>query len=420
MNRVQSTLRYAPFILAMAAMPTSPAAFGQQVVTIRASIGDSISPTSGDISKRSMDYFCELLGLGEESMSAAISLHEGYIAERRTARADRQQEIQAVQKQAQDEEDDSIFMKKLPEITTRIESRLKDIETRFMNDLRLLCDASDAAERWSRVERARRRETVLRLGASSSAGLDLIDIVKELKLDAEEAVAIEPLTLEYESELDRALISKQKLLDEQASNGPKSLTEISIDIEAIEKSRIAMQEAGAQVAAINASHARKIGGAMGETARTRFEQLIKERSYPRIYRESKISKDITASLGFSDLSDDQRKTIESIREQYSREVVTLNDAWAAAVRAQGAEGSDMAVSFGGSMGVLSMGDEPEEIARARKAKKDLDSTTREKLQSVLTSDQRERLPKDQEREPGQAIMIDGGTTIRVIGQPDSK
>jgi hypothetical protein len=39
---------------------------------------------------------------------------------------------------------------------------------------------------------------------------------------------------------------------------------------------------------------------------------------------------------------------------------------------------------------------------------------------VLTSDQRERLPKDQEREPGQAIMIDGGTTIRVIGQPDSK
>ncbi|MFN9993462.1 MAG: hypothetical protein ACK54H_08960 [Phycisphaerales bacterium] len=420
MNRVQSTLRYAPFILAMAAMPTPPAAFGQQVVTIRASIGDSISPTSGDISKRSMDYFCELLGLGEESMSAAISLHEGYIAERRTARADRQQEIQAVQKQAQDEEDDSIFMKKLPEITTRIESRLKDIETRFMNDLRLLCDASDAAERWSRVERARRRETVLRLGASSSAGLDLIDIVKELKLDAEEAVAIEPLTLEYESELDRALISKQKLLDEQASNGPKSLTEISIDIESIEKSRIAMQEAGAQVAAINASHARKIGGAMGETARTRFEQLIKERSYPRIYRESKISKDITASLGFSDLSDDQRKTIESIREQYSREVVTLNDAWAAAVRAQGAEGSDMAVSFGGSMGVLSMGDEPEEIARARKAKKDLDSTTREKLQSVLTSDQRERLPKDQEREPGQAIMIDGGTTIRVIGQPDSK
>jgi hypothetical protein len=404
----------------MAAMPTPPAAFGQQVVTIRASIGDSISPTSGDISKRSMDYFCELLGLGEESMSAAISLHEGYIAERRTARADRQQEIQAVQKQAQDEEDDSIFMKKLPEITTRIESRLKDIETRFMNDLRLLCDASDAAERWSRVERARRRETVLRLGASSSAGLDLIDIVKELKLDAEEAVAIEPLTLEYESELDRALISKQKLLDEQASNGPKSLTEISIDIESIEKSRIAMQEAGAQVAAINASHARKIGGAMGETARTRFEQLIKERSYPRIYRESKISKDITASLGFSDLSDDQRKTIESIREQYSREVVTLNDAWAAAVRAQGAEGSDMAVSFGGSMGVLSMGDEPEEIARARKAKKDLDSTTREKLQSVLTSDQRERLPKDQEREPGQAIMIDGGTTIRVIGQPDSK
>ena len=420
MNRVQSTLRYAPFILAMAAMPTPPAAFGQQVVTIRASIGDSISPTSGDISKRSMDYFCELLGLGEESMSAAISLHEGYIAERRTARADRQQEIQAVQKQAQDEEDDSIFMKKLPEITTRIESRLKDIETRFMNDLRLLCDASDAAERWSRVERARRRETVLRLGASSSAGLDLIDIVKELKLDAEEAVAIEPLTLEYESELDRALISKQKLLDEQASNGPKSLTEISIDIESIEKSRIAMQEAGAQVAAINASHARKIGGAMGETARTRFEQLIKERSYPRIYRESKISKDITASLGFSDLSDDQRKTIESIREQYSREVVTLNDAWAAAVRAQGAEGSDMAVSFGGSMGVLSMGDEPEEIARARKAKKDLDSTTREKLQSVLTSDQRERLPKDQEREPGQAIMIDGGTTSRVIGQPDSK
>jgi hypothetical protein len=393
-------------------------ASAQQVVTIRATIGDAIAPNGSDITKRSMERFCELLALSEDSRGSAMSLHEGYIAERKSVRAERQQEILAIQKQAQDDGDDSAFISKLPEVTTRGEKRLREIESRFMNDFKLLCDAPDADERWERVERARRRETVLRIGASAMGGVDLLEVLREMKPDATDAAAIDALCLEYEGDLDRALLAKQRLLDEQAANGPKSLTDF--DPEEMEKSRIAMKEAATQIADLNTSHARKIGAVMSDGTRMRFEQLLKERSYPRIYRQSKVAKDLVAALGFADLTEDQRKSLESMREQYDREVQTLNEAWESAVRAQDDAGADVAVSFGGSVGMLRMGDEPEPIARARKAKKDNDAATREKLSAVLTPEQRERLPKEVDSDVGNAIMIDGGTTIRMIEKPEPK
>lgn len=412
-----SPLLYATTI-AISAIVSQPQAIAQQVVTIRASVGEGFAPASGDITKRSLEQYCDLMDMNADARTAASSLHEGYLAERKAARAERQQEILALQKQSQDDGNEAAFIEKLPSITERFEKRLTDIESGFMSDFRLLCDASDADERWTRVERTRRRETILKVGAIQGSGLDLIEILRELKADPSESASIEPLCLEYESDLDRALLAKKSLLDAQKSRNSKSFTDI--DMEEFEKQRVEMKKASDAIAEITSSHARKFGAAMTDATRDRFERLLKERAFPRVYRESKVSKDMTAALGFADLTDDQRKSIEAIREQYSREVQSLNDTWAAAIRAQNESGGDLAVSFGGTMGVMRIGDEPEEIAKARASKKDFDGATRDKLASILTPEQRERLPKDDERDSGPAIMLDGGTSIRVIEKPEPK
>jgi hypothetical protein len=131
-----------------------------------------------------------------------------------------------------------------------------------------------------------------------------------------------------------------------------------------------------------------------------------------VYRDSKVAKDMSAALGLSDLTPAQKESLDALKASYEREIAPINDAWASAIEAKEKAGQSGMISAGGAMMVMDFGDEPEDVAAAKKSKRELDKGTREKLEQILTPEQREKLPKESpEAVEGGAVMITGGSVL---------
>jgi hypothetical protein len=176
----------------------------------------------------------------------------------------------------------------------------------------------------------------------------------------------------------------------------------NFDMEQIRKSMTEMRKAGLSVCEINQRFARSVEATLPEDRRAEFAQQVRIESFPRVYRETHAAKCLKAAAAFNDLSAEQKSTIAEMLETYEREVKSINTRWADAVLASEADGG------GDPMSMFMGGGESPAIADARKAKRELDKTTRDKLNALLTEEQLERLPEREDDAPGMGMFRMGG------------
>jgi hypothetical protein len=240
----------------------------------------------------------------------------------------------------------------------------------------------------------------------SGESVDLLGIVDGLKLSAEARAPLAQTLEDYELELDRALQAKQKDLDQ----GPAFEPGKPFSPEDMKKRMDDAREAGQKVKEVNQRSARKIEAMLPDDVQPAFNRAVREATYPRVYRPSPLVKRLDAALGLADLDSGQRETLQNLKSQYTREVSPINDRWASAIDDSERSGSDgtMAVPGVGTMQVSFGGDEKGPLADARKARRELDDRTREKLESTLSKEQRDRLPKESQPMDGVHDMGGGG------------
>lgn len=359
----------------------------------------------GAIAKRSLEKWARTLSLGEEQTQAALALHEGYIAEHQAATREMQSAMREISRTFSETNDRSVF-EKTPEISRAYADRTEALEETFMADLKSLL-SPEQEPAWGKVERMRRREIGSRFSAISGDTVDLTSVLEGLKLDeAAMAVLAQPVE-DYEAEMDRAIqerIRMSEAADDIQRGGP-------IDLEALQKRIADQREVALKLKAINERHARKLEPLLPEDRREAFVQAVRRETFPRIYRPSHTSKQLEAAAAFTDLDGSQREQLEALTAQYSRELESANEAWAAALERDEADSqSGMMGGPGGSV-VIQMGDENKELADARKARRELDERTREKLARVLKPEQQERLPSPPE-EQEEGVAIPGRMIIR--------
>ena len=146
---------------------------------------------------------------------------------------------------------------------------------------------------------------------------------------------------------------------------------------------------------LNKDFVRRLGLAMSEDDRAKFEVEFAKRAHPRIFRESHEQQLFAAALGFSDLDESQRTSITDLKEQYARDVKTAN---ANLVRA-----TESAEDTAGGMINLMMAqwmpsskegvkEAQDEVKKARDARRELDKSFKARLDGVLKLEQRNRLP----------------------------
>lgn len=398
----------ASLVLALTA-PTGGVALAQNVnVQVTRSLGGGGS--SGMISRRSVEKYAEVLGLTADQKESVLTMHSGYAAafgEKQKAMRDA---IDEVRRSADDSGDHSVFMERMPKIQKDFKDGTAKLEKDFLSDFKAVLTTPAQEERWPKVEKARRREVGLRQGSISGEGVDLIAVVDGLRLEPEAAKPLTPVLDDYESELDRLLKDREA----KASDAPAWEPGKPIDLEAMQKQMKESRDSGVKAREINQNNARKVEGLLPENKRDAFKQAFRNACFPKVFRESRVSKEMDAASKFSDLDASQREQLSQLRTSYEHDLPGLNSAWANAIESADNKG-ELGAAVGGPGGsmMLSMNDEPEDLKNARKARRELDEKTGSKLRSILRPDQKDKLPKQFEGDdegpgPGQMMMIRRG------------
>ena len=386
----------------------TPSAHAQMVFTATQSIGGG--GQESPISSASVRRYSQLLGLDETQDELIRALYDGYSAAAAEAAAEFQDAMLGARQAFEDTGDGSVFMEVMPEAREKRSKTLKRLEAQFFEDVGMIL-SSEQTERIPSLERLRRRETLLPSGALSGESVDLLEIVDTIDLDAQARGELSDTLTQYEVELDRSLVSRKKVEDESREAldlGRGGFMEIGPEqMEKMEENAAKAREASLDVKSVNDRFARIIASQLPEAKRDDFERVFHKKSFPQVYRTSSVQDALDAASGFGDLTADQRATIASLLAAHEREVASANKRWAQAIEeSEQSEGG--AVAFGGGMMLRIGADESDgPVGEARKARREIDQRTREKLLAALTEDQRQRLPKRRERE-GQQWVPGGG------------
>ncbi len=370
-------------------------------------------PPRPPISTKEFERFVEVLSLDEGQAEIARSLFEAMLTDYEAIRSVEAEQMEMLQEEFEDSRDPAVFEDMMP-VQERSRKKIGELESRFMDDLRLVI-SDDQAGRWDSLERMRRRDKSLGGGMGvSGAAVDLIAIVEGLEVS--EALRGELTgTLErYEVDLDRALVDRNRLKDEQEkqfreSHQPGEGGAMSFDIEAFQASAAAMREAEIKIRDINQRYSAQLGGMLDEATRAEFDRMIRVESFPQVYKRSYTGRAFDRAGGFDDLSDEQRSQLEMFREQYERELAAVNDKWAAAEAEAEAAGASQRMMLGGGNMIIQVGGgtQDEGVKAARAARKDLDDRYYDRVKQLMTPEQVERLPRKR-RGPGDGFFAPDG------------
>jgi flagellar biosynthesis/type III secretory pathway chaperone len=375
-------------------------ALGAGAQGARAQIGmfrtsaDSFSPA---VSSRDLDRYGGLLGLDVAQKEAAKSLLEAYRTEFDTIAKDTREKTRAIRDEFADSHDVSV-MEQMGPIMEKFTKRSKELEGTLLDDLRALLSEPQAA-RWPKLERTRRREKTIGRGTLSGESVDLVKVVEDLELTPEARQAlVEPLE-QYEAEIDRTLIERNKVVEEQMSQfaappGAGGRGAVSIDMDKLQEYMKKVREAGEKVRDVNVRYTRVIEPQLPQDKVKQFQLAVKKQSFPQVFRTSRAQRSLEAAMKFEDLDQRQKEAVASLLETYQRDASTLNNKWADALVEEEKSGAGP-MSLGGGGTVMIMGDNENNgpVAEAKTARRDLDKKALDGLDALLTDAQKERLPK---------------------------
>ncbi|MBS0195726.1 MAG: hypothetical protein JSR77_03115 [Planctomycetes bacterium] len=339
------------------------------------------------ITKRGLDAYAKILGLDKDQKETATTLLEGNQTATRALMKDFQAKMQASVEKMRDG-DFQAYQKDIKVLSQEMAKKGQELEKGFFNDLKAILTEAQA-DKWVKVERYRRREQGLRFGFVSGSAVDLIAVVEKTK-SAPAGNAEFTDTLErWELDVDKLLVAFMKAAEESQKNMFEG--EGMFDMKKIEEMMRKFYDGAKEVRDLNRTAARQLAPMMAEDARARFETEVKRRSFPRVYKPSHTDKLFDAALGFKDLSSEQKESLTTLREGYQRDLAVCNEKWARATeeREDKAGGSVMVMM----QGMMGGGDPNDPAKQARDARKELDDKTKEKLESILTADQKSRLPE---------------------------
>lgn len=356
--------------------------------------------------RKSIEAYAKVLGLDADQREAALALHEGYVQQHEALSKGFQDDMRKIQEEFEDTQDFTIFQKKMPGLGMDFQQKMEALEKGFLGDLRALLTPEQDVK-WPKVERARLRETALRFSMVSGQGVDLVDVIGDLKIDAGENPDLADQLDRYELEMDKALRAfekwgkdqqKQFMDDENAFDFSK-MNEMMKKAEEMMKQ---MGELGRGIRDLNRQYARTILPTLPAAQQARFEHEVKRRSFPRVYKRSWVTEALLSARGLADLSADQRAQVAELESSYTRELAVANERWAAAITEREEKtGGSMVAMMQSMMGGGGGGNDP--VSEARRARKELDERYKDKLSAVLTAEQRARLPVEK---PAQAEQMD--------------
>lgn len=341
-----------------------------------------------EITKRSVDRYATLLALDATQREAATALQQAYTEGAEKISQEMQESFKAVQDEAQDG-DHSVVLDKMPEIMRKHGEKRALLQKAFLDDLKSLLTPKQE-ESWPKLERLRRREghgNGMGVSMVSGSGIDLTELLPKLKLPEAETAKLDDTLEQYQQDLDKAITEREKARAERDGHEPGNFR-VEFDMEKMKARNTEEREGAIKIRDLNRQYARRIGALLTDESRAKLDEEFKKRSFRQIFKEPYPAKLLGSALKFDDLDANQKKALLAEQEAYQREVASLNDKWMHALDKAETEGK-----AGGMFMLPGTGSESEELAAARKARRDLDDSTSKRIKTALNEKQREKLPK---------------------------
>jgi hypothetical protein len=250
-------------------------------------------------------------------------------------------------------------------------------------------------ERWPALERAIRREKELPQSELSGEGIDLVAVVQRLDLPGTVSDDIAPAVANYENELDAALVSRTRRVEELQPAVREAMQAMDF-----ERGLQVMQQIMAARIEVRSAQDRgmeSIAAAMPQEQATLFLQEAWETAYPKVYGPNPTIAFIDAAKAIPDLTPEQIEGIESIERDYLAQLATLNGRLRELYRTE--EPREPQRRFErilqrqrGETPSRELAGEPKSIRDVRGEREELGRRTREAILALLTPDQTSNLP----------------------------
>lgn len=396
-SRLASTVLASPIALALtfggsAALFAVPAEAQMRMnMSMRGGMGGG---TQSKLTKPHLEQYMGILGMDETQKAAATELHGAYEAEFDTTQRAMRDRVEKIRQEFEDTRDPSIWGREMPKIGEEFGGKMAKLQASLMGDLKSLL-TPDQAGKWSTVERAVRRNESLPSGMLSGESVDMTTLVRAASKDPLPETVVQTID-RYEIELDAALVERDAKRKELSDKMPQwgqggGMPDMA------EMTRIygEIRKTGIKVRDLNDRYASVIEAAMPEAVRSDFADRFRREKFPQIYRDPYVLRAMNAAVEYTDLSTDKKTMIEDAKKAFQRDVGMMNEKLA---RLQGeAEkdggGDDMAQGWMRMMGGGQQGNDDSELSQTRRAKRKLENDTLDKLRSMLTPEQVDRLPE---------------------------
>lgn len=338
---------------------------------------------------RDLDKAAEILGWDDAQKAAAKTLLDQYQEQFNTKAGEFRDAMDKARKAFQEDQDPAVWdgVRKKGEELGKARTEL---DKSFMTDLKSL-GTDDQAPKWNKFERTMRREQGADKGWLAGERINLLGIVEKSDLSEPTRASLAPTLDQYEGEIDREYQNRQKVIEEVQAESQKIFGNMrnfrdmqNLDFKQMDTLLNKIREASNRVREVNRKYARQIESQLPEDKRKTFAAEIKKQSYPMIYRPAAASRQMDAALGFGDLTAEQKDQIQQLKVAFERDLVTVNDQLA---KAQ--DDTEMTMK---AEDMMNFGRQDGPEADLRKKKRDLGTSTEDKLKKILSPEQVGRLP----------------------------
>jgi Spy/CpxP family protein refolding chaperone len=283
------------------------------------------------------------------------------------------------------------MMNVILEPVNRLMTRRKEIHDDFLLNVKAQLSAEQIAN-WPRFERTLLRDKELPMGELMGESVDLFKVTRNMRFPYEVEVSLDPVLLEYELELDGALVKRKARIKSLQEDTKNAMIEMDFEKALSLTSRI--METRIYVRNVQDLYIVKLRDVLPEEYSANFFATAMKQAYPKVYRPTSIEGLIEMVRERPDLSEDQIMQLNSIESEYQNNLGLLEEKLLNAYRTH--EPKEPRRRYEAQQkrrdGERSARRNPTPMDALASERNDLVSETRRKIMAILTPEQIGSMP----------------------------
>jgi hypothetical protein len=305
--------------------------FELELAKVRADLSDAQAAMGGqdpEIDRRREELREQIAEMFEAMQEELENLPEG--ASPAEVRKKYEEEVRSVQEALEGlrprQMDAEALRKMFEDAATRLEAwnqRKREMRETFVGNIQAILHDDAQRALWPPLERRLVREKSIGEGRLQGESVDLVSVVKSMKLEAEAARAVTAPVNDYEARMDAALRTRNDGI--QAMQREMFRAVNNADRAALQRVLERTVEWRVAVRNVNDESAQAIAAALPEGERERFIDLYRQRGYATVFRSTQALRLIKAAMEMPGLTPAQSEGLASMLESYQNEVTSMNE-----------------------------------------------------------------------------------------------